>query len=365
MVRGVTAMKPDLLWVILLLFCQAFTVMPAFALENGPHPEVKEENLYIYGDLDPGISAPLVKAFESANPGVTVDFVTMKSGDIFFRYMNDIAGKKVSADILWSREIILQAELAKDGFTKQYTPQTVPALFPGAVMSGSVFAATLDPVVMVYNRNLLQEKDLPVSRAGLVKAVKNERWQGRLGVCDPEKSETAFLLLTQDLAYGSDFWGMIRKLGDAGLRVYPDYRSLLEKVTKGELVYAYNVPLSEVIKAKDSTGKLSWYYLDDYSLALPETVLITKVATNPVNARAWIDFILSEKAQQLIAARSHRYGARSDVSAGEMSLQGGALPGSNRLKIIGTGTEVTRFGTDGMKRGFILRWKQLLKLVPP
>jgi iron(III) transport system substrate-binding protein len=277
--------------------------------------------------------------------------------------MNDIAASKVSADILWNSDITLQAALVKDGYALQYSPAVNSAVLPFANIGDAAFVTGFDPVVMVYNKSLVSEKELPLTKSALLKVLPDLRWKGKIGVCDPEKSQLAFLLLTQDLAYGQNFWGLVRKFGDAGLKIYPDYPILLERVEKGEVLAGYNLPLSEVLKVAGHNKNIGWTYTTDYTLAIPQTVLITKRATNPAAARLWIDFIRSKQAQQIISAGCSLFSVRSDVADEELKKQGITLPPGQTSKMIGTGPEVTRFSQSGLNRGFLLRWKQLLKIV--
>lgn len=353
---------------ILLLFLPVLLQFTPPAFSAAAKTEVaaaakKEGNLYIYGDLDSKVSVLLVKEFEALYPGIKVDFITMTAGEVFNRNMRDIAARKVSADILWNSDITLQGLLVKDGYALKYTPAENGALMAAANIADSTFVTGFEPVVMVYNRTLLSEKELPQTRTALLKALAGQRWQGKLAVCDPEKSSLAYLLLTQDLAYGKNFWGQVRKFGAAGLKIYPDYRTLLERVEGGEALAGYNLPLAEVLKVAARDKNLAWVYLTDYTLAIPQTVLITKGATNPNAARLWIDFVRSGQAQQIISAGCNLLPVRSDVAGGEMKKLAGGVPSGQVLRIIGTGTEVTRFSESGLKRGFLLRWKQLLKLV--
>jgi len=350
-------------FIFLLVSLSSAAVLFAAEISNESAAPVKERNLYIYGDLDSTVSASLVKEFETLNAGIKVDFVTMSSGEVFTRHMNDIAGSKVSADILWNSDITLQALLVKDGYALQYSPAENSAVLPFANLGDSAFVTGFDPVVLVYNKKLVSEKELPLTRSALLKSLTDVRWQGKLGACDPETNQLAFLLLTQDLAYGRDFWGMVKKFGNADLKIYPDYRTLLERVESGEVMAGYNLPLSEVVKVAGHDKNIAWLYTTDYTLAIPQTVSITTHATNPAAARLWIEFIRSKQAQQLVSAGCNLFPARSDVTGGEMKTRGGELPAGNVIKLIGTGSEVTRFSAAGLKRIFLLRWKQSLKLV--
>jgi len=350
-------------FIFLLFSLSSAAMLFAAEISNESAAPVKEGNLYIYGDLDRTVSALLVKEFETLYPGIKVDFVTLGSSEVFTKHMNDISGRKVSADVLWSGNITLQALLVRDGYALHYTPAENGAVFPFANIGDTAFVTGFEPVVLVFNKNLVSEKELPLTKSSLLKTLTDARWKGKIGVCDPEKNDRAFLLLTQDLAYGRDFWGLVKKFGSAELKIYPDYRTLLAQVEKGEVMAGYNLPLSEVLKVAVNEKNIGWAYTADYTLAIPQTVLITKGATNPDAARLWIEFIRSKQAQQIISANCNLFPTRSDVAGGEMKAQGGELPGGNAIKLIGTGNEVTKFNAAGLRQGFLLRWKQLAKIV--
>ncbi len=348
---------------LVILFLPTSTVFAAAVTAEITAAAVKEGNLYIYGAIAPKVAAALVKEFNSLYPGVKVDYIDMDSAEVFNHYQRDLGARKVSADILWSGEISLQAALVRDGFSLKYHPTESSNIAALANLGDVAYVTGFEPVVMAYNKKLLAEKELPKTRSALVKALADKRWQEKLGTVDPEKSGRAFLLLTQDLAYGQNFWGLVRKFGDAGLKLYPDYRTLLERIGSGEVLAGYNLPLAVVLQVVGTDANIGWIYMVDYTLLIPQTTFITKVATHPNAAMLWIEFIRSAQAQQLIAAGCNLFPVRNDLVGGEMKKQGGVLPSAQVLKVISTGDEVARFNQAGLKRGFLLKWKQLLKLV--
>lgn len=348
--------------ILLLTLSISVQVVSASGARSEAAAAIKEGKLYIYSDLDVKASATLVKEFEALYPGIKVDSIAMTSSDVFSRHMNDIAARKVSADILWNSDVTLQASLVTDGYALKYAPVESSAVMPLANIGDTAYVTGFEPVVMAYNMKLVSGKDLPLTRNDLLKALKDEHWNGKLGACDPEKSALAFLLLTQDLAYAQDFWGLVGRFGDAGLKLYPDYKTLLDRIESGEVVAGYNLPITEVLKRAGDHKNIGWAYTTDYNLALPQSLLISKHATHPNAARLWVDFIRSKQAQQAISESCNLFPVRSDVAGGEMKKHGGVLP-DKALRMIGTGAEVTRFNNAGLKLGFLLRWKQLLKLV--
>ncbi len=352
-----------LLCTLLFVPCGAFSAESADSYQEIVKAAVKEGNLYIYGSLDQKTAQILVKEFEALYPAIKVDFIDMPAAEVFNRHMRDLAGRLVSADILWNSEITLQAPLVKDGYALPYHPAAAGSVMPLAYLSDAAFVSGFDPVVLVYNRKLVAVKDLPTTRKLLLKTVEKAEWHGKIATCDPEKNNLAFLLLTQDMAYEENFWGMAAKLGAAGVKLYPDYPTLLERISSGEVMAGYNLPLSEVLKRAGRDESIGWLYTTDYTLLIPQSVLITKVATNPNAARLWIDFVHSGKAQQIISENCNLFPVDQAVIGGEMKKLGKELPAGGGLRMIGTGVEVTKFGASGLKKGFLLRWKQKLKLV--
>jgi len=352
-----------LLITLMLISCGVLSAGVADADSEIASAAIKEGNLFIYGTVDKKTAQLLVNEFEILYPGIKVDFIDMSASEVFTRHMNDLAGRRVSADILWSGDITLQAALVKDGFALRYSPERSSNVMPLAYLGDTAFVTGFEPAVFAYNKKLAAAGELPATRKQLLKTIEKAEWRGKLASCDPEKNALAFLLLTQDFAYGQNFWGMVGKLGDAGLKLYPDYPTLLERIASGEVMAGYNLPLSEVLKRAGPDADIGWLYLSDYTLVIPQSVLITKAATHPQAARLWVDFLHSGKAQQLIAEHGDLYPVAVSAAGGSMKKHGGELPPATALKVIGTGAEVTRFGESGLKKGFLLRWKQKLKLV--
>lgn len=351
------------LLLVLLLGLLSPAAMCAAADDRVVAAALKEGNLYIYGSLDKGAADRLIKEFIGLYPGIKVDFISLPPVEVFSRHMRDLSGRRVSADILWNSDITLQANLVRDGYALPYRPAVSSEVMPQALLADTAFVTAFEPVVFAYNRKLVATKDLPLTRKLLLKALEKPEWQGKLATCDPEKNARALLLLTQDLAYGTDFWGMVTRLGKAGLKIFPDYNVLLESLARGEVLAGYNLPLSEVLKRGATDDTVGWLYLNDYDFAIPQSALITKAASNPNAARLWIDFILSARAQQIVAESSDLFPVARNVVGGAMKKSGGELPSGAVLKMVGIGTEVSRFSDRGLKSGFVLRWQQKLKLV--
>src|SRR6185369_12760082 len=186
---------PGLLLVLSLPFFVAFAAEAGDDVAAGA---MKEKNLYIYGAVGKKVADPVVAAFEAKYPGIKVDFIEMSGLEVFNRHMRDLGGRRVSADILWSSEIELQAALLRDNYALSYHSPESAHIYPWANMGDLAYATAYEPIAMAYNTRLVSAKDLPNTHQGLLKFVSSAAFKGKIALCDPEKNGLSFIFLTQE-----------------------------------------------------------------------------------------------------------------------------------------------------------------------
>lgn len=329
--------------------------------EAGMPGGVAERELVIYAAIERKLADELVADFNRLYPGTRVFVVIMEGGEVFSNYMADQARRRESADLLWSGEAALQAALVRDGYAQIYRSAESGSIFPWANYGDMAYATSHEPVAMVYNKRLLQDKELPTSHRALLKTVAEERFRGKIGTCDPEKNGRAFSLLAQDQTSGFNFWGMVQGFGAAELTLAGDYAALLDRVASGGIAFAYNVPAQEAFRRAKSDPNLGAFYAADYTLSQPHTILITRGAPHANAARLWIDYILSARGQALIAEGTGLFPVRGDVAGGWLAREPQKLPGGRGLKVMMPVREMTRYNEQGIRRGFLVRWQEMLK----
>lgn len=349
-----------LLLPLLLLCCLA----AAAAAGVSPHlaGARKEGALVLYAAIDKQVGEYLVRDFNSLYPGIKVYLVDMTGAEVFNSYMYDLGKRRQAADLLWSSEIELQAALVKDGYAAQYNSPEGGAVYSWANLGNMAYATAYEPVAMVYNRKLLAEKEVPASHKALLKAAGEERFKGKIATVDPEKNGRAFIFLAHDQTSGFSFWNLVKGFGASGLQIYPDYAPLLDKVAGGEALFGYNVPAGEAFRRAGTDPAVGVLYPGDYTLATPQTILMTNNAPHPDAARLWLDYILSPRGQGILARVGNLFPVRGDVPGGELTRQPQKLPAGRGLKVMMPAAEITRYNEQGIRKGFVLRWKQMLKL---
>jgi iron(III) transport system substrate-binding protein len=319
----------------------------------------KEGIVVIYSTTDTAAAQPIIKDFEALYPGIKVEYSDMNSTELYNRFISEVAAGAGSGDVAWSSAMDLQVKLVSDGYAAAYkSPETrnIPAW---AVWKDQAYGTTYEPICVVYNKRLLQPNEVPKSHAELVKFIANPKFKGKIVSYDPERSGLGFLLLTEDLKYSKDFWGMCKALGDAGLKVYTSTGAMMEKISSGEALFGFNMIGSYALAKAKKDQSIGFVYPGDYSLVMSRVMFISKKAKNPNAAKLWFDYILSARGQQIISDKADLYSIRSDIK-GETTMAGLA-------KVLGTGaraipiSEETIVYLDQAKRlDFLKKWQQAL-----
>jgi len=345
---------------LMLLFpLEGWTIPPP---EVSPHlaGALKEKELVVYSAVAGQAGEKLATDFSALYPGIRVQLVNLTGAEVFNRHMSDIGRRRPVADLLWSSEIELQAALVKEGYAAAYHAGGSSALFPWANQQDLAYATAHEPVAMVYNRKLLAEKDVPRSHRELQKAAGDARFKGKIATCDPERNNRAFFFLVHDQMGDYRFWSMVSAFGASGLQLYPDYGALLDKVASGEALLGYNVPAGEALRRAGADPSVGVLYLADYTLSTPQTILMAKDAPHPNAARLWVDYLLSLRGQEIITREGNLLPVRQGVGGGGIAASPQKLPVGKGLRVMMPAGGITRFLEKGIRRGFLLRWKQML-----
>ena len=331
---------------------------PATGAEPGGLVEaaVKEGAVIVYADTGSKAATALVKDFQSLYPGIRVELNEMTGVAVFNRFIRDLGAKTPSADILWSAATDLQAKLVKDGYAMKYRPAEADAIAGWAVVDNCAYATSFDPVVFAYNSKLLAKTDVPRSRGALMKALATPKLKGKVATYDPEKGIIGYLVLTQDMANNGDFWGLAEALGKAGTTVFPSTDKLLARIGSGDAVFGFDIPLSEL---RGRNGQVGYVYPTDGAFALTSIILANDKAQHPNAAKLWLNYVLSRRGQQILVDMTTPFTVRSDVKGG-VTTDTIARDHQSSIRPVVSSRMLTDFLNQGMRLGFLSRWKQFL-----
>ncbi len=322
----------------------------------------KEGKLIVYSVTDTALVRPLIKDFESMY-GIKVDYNDMSSTELYNRYISENAASSISADVLWSSAMDLQVKLVNDGLMATYESPETKQLPQWAQYQKQAYGTTYEPLAIVYNKRLLPPGDVPQTRADLIKLLqaRPEQFKGRVTTYDIEKSGVGFNYLTQDVRVNPQVtWNLVKAIGATGPKLQSSTGAMMERISSGENLIGYNILGSYALTKAKKDPSIGYVYPKDYTLVVSRLVTISKKAQNPNAAKLWVDYLLSERGQTLLANQAGLFSIRADVQ-GETSMAGLTKQLGDSLKPIPIGSGLLVYLDQSKRLEFFKQWQQSIK----
>jgi iron(III) transport system substrate-binding protein len=312
----------------------------------------EEGRVVVYATADAEVVAPLLADFADLHPDIAIEYHDLQSGEIHERILAEVASGAGKADVAWSSSMDLQMKLANDGAAAPYRSPEAGQLPPWAVWKAEAYGTTFEPLAFVYNKRLLREDEVPRSHAELAKVLRarRDRFAGKVATYDPERSGIGFLLMTQHERIDPSFAEQARAFGGVGVRLHTSTAEMLAGVRKGEHVLAVNVLSSYALaRPHEDVGIV---YPRDYTLVLSRVALVPRSAPHPNAARVFLDYLLSQRGQEVLANRVRLGAIRADV--------GGGAPALARGTPLAIGASLLVYLDAEKKREFLRRWRRAM-----
>ena len=258
----------------------------------------------VYMPSPSGLADKLAEAF-TAKTGVEVEQFQGTTGEILARLEAEQANPVADVVILasWSDGLSMKA----DGQLESYTPANAELINEGWIDSDStLFGYSASAVGVIYNTTVVSELNADWAE------LADEQYKDMIAIPDPEKSGACKDFLAGLVTGVEDGEAIMQSWADNGLTVPGANKAALEAVTTGEkgILIAgvdYNA-YSSIAKGEP----LSIYYPASGTVVNPRPAMILKTAPDMDNAKAFIDFLFSDEAQQLVA-EAYLLPGRSDI----------------------------------------------------
>jgi iron(III) transport system substrate-binding protein len=318
----------------------------------------KEGKVVVYSTTDSVVAQPLLREFRAHFPGIEVEYDDMNSTEVYNRFVSEAAAGAGSADLLWSSSMDLQIKLANDGYAAEYAAPATAKLPTWAVWKNQAWGTTFEPIGFAYNKRLLKPEEVPQSHAELAKAIRTspDRWKGKICSYDPERSGLGFLLITQAAAADADFSQTLAAYGLAQTKVYTSTGAMLEKIVSGEHLIGFNMIGSYVLAKGKKDPNVGFVLPKDYTLVMSRIAILPKAARHPNAAKVFLDFLLSQTGQEVIARKSDLFAIRAGVTGEFTATQLQAQLG-DRLRPIPVGPQLLGALDPSKRLAFLRRWQ--------
>lgn len=331
----------------------------ASAKENFRFPAVGKESavLIIHASADISAIEPMIRDFQQAEPGITVDFTDYLTNELYDLLSAQCAAGETMADIVISSSVDHIAKLANDGCAQAHASPNTNRIPDWAKWRDEVFGFTFEPAVIVYNRNLVPAEDIPRTHHDLAELLRNrpERYDGKIGTYDIERSGIGYLFAFFDTQQSNIFGRLLESLGRSRATLRCCTGELLSRIESGELLIGYNLIGSYAYGRYKAGAPIGIVMPRDYTLVLSRTAMIPAKAGQADLGRKFLDYLLSSRGQSVAVEKSFFFSFDRPVPEGVDAVDPGSGSGVYRPIMIGPALLATLDQQN--RRRFLSEWK--------
>jgi iron(III) transport system substrate-binding protein len=260
--------------------------------ENTEMEETGELVLYTSGPG--GMVEKLVEAF-TEETGIEVEMYQATTGQVLGRL--EAEASNPIADVVVLASLPAAIDYAEQGLTQPYESPYADQMHDGWHDEDyHYYAFSGSAVGLSYNTELVDEA--PSDWADLL----DESYQDSIAIPDPSQSGTALDFVTAyESQYGEEAWQLFSDLKDNGLALEGANRPALDSVISGanQVVMA---GVDYMVHSSKADGEpVDIAFPESGTMVTQRPAFILESATNVDAAQKYIDFILSDKGQEIVA----------------------------------------------------------------
>ncbi len=252
-----------------------------------------EKKLVVYTSMKESLIGGIVNGFKAKYPDIEVDYQSAGAGKIMAKLAAERQSGHLMADIIWTSEVPDFYQMKEEGILEKYTPTVFNELLnPFDDYDGSFTAARLGTLGIVINTDKIKNPPL-----GWEIIATDPDYKDSFGIADPALSGTAFMSIALlEKQFG---WEYIVKLRENGAIKSKGSGRVIDDTAAGTLNACLGVDYITASKI-DKGSHLAMVYPKEL-LMVPSPIAIFKDADHKEIAKKFVDYILSQEAQQKVA----------------------------------------------------------------
>ncbi len=256
---------------------------------TGTYALASEKRMVIYASHPTKLVDYFVNKFKEKYGSIEVDLITGGTGELLGRVQAE--KNRPQGDIMFGG-----GSFTGGSAPELFLPYKSPALdgISPAFLDPKGYNAPFDAftMVIVYNKNLVNENELPQRWSDLT----DPKWKGRVVHANPAKSSSAYAAMVTWLGIGG--WDLVEAL--AKNQIIVNSSSIpFTQVGQGE--NAIGITYEEGAFKWIPSGNVGIVYPKDGMALLPGGLFLIRNSPNPVNARLFADFVLDHPQQSDLA----------------------------------------------------------------
>ncbi len=272
-------------------------------LEDGAR---KEKELVFYTSMGLTDYPKIVGAFEKAYPYIKVQSVRITQSSLFAKIDTEARAGRVIVDVVATAPVEVW-QLKQKGHTAPYRSPELGA-FPAGSYDPQGYWSSFEvtPIVVAFNTKLVPQEDAPRSYQDLLLP----KWKGRMSLGSDEYAWYAVMIDGWGKAKALDY---MKALARQDLYI-PGASSIvrLQLALAGESAIAIASRGRRVVEYKEKGAPIDYRLFDPYP-AEPNAASIMRRTAHPHASILFVDWILSEEAQTMMAQQIPRMTIRRGV----------------------------------------------------
>jgi len=258
--------------------------------------------LVVYTSVDQIFSEPILKDFENET-GIKVKVVydteETKSTGVLNRLIAEKENPK--CDLFWSGDPVRTIVLKNKGITLPYQSEVandINLVYKDTEYHWTGFSARAR--VLIYNKDLLQEEDVPQSIFDLTKKA----YKGKVAIANPLFGTTTFHISALFTILGDEkAKQFLSDLKNNNVVIATSNGDVKRRVITGE-VYCGLTDTDDAYEAIKEGANIGVVFLDQQgigSLVMPNTVNLIKYSPHTENGKKLMDYLLSKQTESKLA----------------------------------------------------------------
>lgn len=299
-------MKRQLLACVCIML--SLTLLSAQGTKENAVEAKMESKITVYMPSPAGLADKLAQGFQKAT-GCQVEVFQGTTGEIMARIQAEEANPIADVVILasWSDGLAMK----DSGKLASYEPKEAARIVKGWIDDQHMlFGSSASAVGVIYNTTLIPT--LSEDWDGFAKA----EFKDKIAIPDPEKSGACKDFLAGFVT--AKGWDTIEQWAQNGLVVPGANKAALEAVTTGEVAVLIAGVDYNAYSSMKKGEPIAIYYPESGTVVNPRPAMIMRSAPHPVAAKAFIDYLFSDEAQDLVT-KAFLLPGRNDVTCTDRS----------------------------------------------
>ncbi|KGE77936.1 ABC transporter substrate-binding protein [Halomonas salina] len=348
-------------WLVLIGLWSLLCLAPLAVADERLHYPATPTNdgtsgeLVVHGALDLVYARTLFEAFHARHPDIALTYRNLDTLGLHRRFLEH----PDEVDVLMSSAMPWQYRLANDGHARPLASPEAEAWPAWARWRHELFAFTFEPIVMVVRRELIERFGRPDSHAELLALLERhpDAMRGRVVTYDPEHSGAGYGYAIQESRLTPRYWDLVAAFGATQTALATTTGEMLEGLDEGRYWLGYNLLGSYAQAVADAHPALEVVVPDDYALVTQRLALISHQSPHPDNARRFMNFLLGESGQRVIAEATP-LGAMHPALNGPGTVTALQATHGEALRPVSLGPELLATLDDLKRQALLERWKR-------